>query len=190
MMTELEALNLMLSAAEEAPVQTITQPGHLPLSVAKGILEETSRVVQSLGWSFNTEYEYPFGRTVDGRIPLAPNTLSIDIDDKWTAVSPVQRGLALYDRKAHSYQFPSDLTGTLLVMLPWVELPQPARYYIAVRAARVMQVRMQTSETSHQFTAENEQQALEAIQSYEADTSDANFLTDSHSVASVLLYRE
>lgn len=187
--SELEALNMLLWAADEAPVQSISLAGHLPLSLAKQALDETSRVVQSGGWSFNSEDEYPLTRTVDGRIPLAPNVLSVDVDDKFTQVKPVQRGNVLYDRKGHTYVFPEDLTGTVIFLLPWEELPQQARQYIAVKASRVFQARMQTGEVSYKLSEADEMHALAALQSFEADSADANFLTDSYSVASVLMYR-
>ena len=190
LMTELEALNLMITAADEDPVQTASQPGHLPLSIAKGVLNDVSRVVQSMGWAFNTEYEYPLSRDVDGRIALSPNTLSVDVDESNTDVNAIQRGLSLYDRKNHSYVFPRDLTGTLMVLLTWDELPQSARYYIAMRAARSLQVRLQAGEAVFKYSEQDEQMALLALQSFESDTSDANFLTDSWSCASVLQYRE
>lgn len=188
LMTELEALNLMLTAADEDPVQTATQPGHLPLSIAKGILNETSRVVQAKGWAFNTEDGYPLLRNQDGRIPLAPNTLSVDVDDS-TGVQAIQRGLSLYDRKNHTSIFAQDLTGTVIVLLPWDELPQAVRYYLAICATRKLQIRLQAGDVA-QYTQMDEQMALEGIQSFEADTADANFLTDSYSCASALLYRD
>lgn len=188
--TELEALNIMLTAADEDPVQTASQPGHLPLSLAKGVLSEVARAVQTKGWAFNTEYEFPLSRDIDGYIPLPANTLSFDVDDKFTDVSPVQRGLALYDRKNHTRVFQRDLTGTLIVLLSWDELPQALRQYIAIKAARTFQVRMQAGEFVYRYSAQEEQDALDACASFEADVADANFLTDSWSVASVLQYRE
>lgn len=190
MLSELEALNMMLTAADEAPVQSISQSGHLPLSIAKSILDDTNRTVQSIGWAFNTEYEFPLTKDVDGKIAVASNVLSIDVDDKWTSVDPIQRGAWLYDRKAHSYVFTSDLTGTVTILLPWGDLPQAARQYIAVKAARAFQVRMQAGEGVFKMTEGDEQAALLALQAYEADTADANFLTDSYSVASVLAGRD
>jgi len=190
MLSELEALNMMLTAADEAPVQSISQAGHLPLSIAKAILDDTNRTVQSIGWAFNTEYEFPLTKDVDNKIAVAPNVLSIDVDDKWTSVDPIQRGQWLYDRKAHGYTFTSDLTGTVILLLPWSDLPQAARQYIAVKAARAFQVRMQAGDAVFKMTEGDEQAALLALQSYEADTADANFLTDSYSVASVLAGRD
>lgn len=190
LLTELEALNLILTAADEDPVQTIALAGHLPLSLAKGVLNDTSRVVQSMDFAFNTEYEYPLTRDVAGLIPLPSNLLKVDVDDRWSNVDPIQRGLKLYDRKAHTYVFPTDVTAKVTFLLPWDELPHPARYYIAVRAARTFQVRVQAGEVVFKFSELEEQMALLSLQSMEADASDANFLTDSWSCASVLQYRE
>jgi len=190
LLTELEALNLMLTAADEDPVQTATQPGHLPLSIAKGVLNDNTRAIQSMGWSFNTEEGYPLTKDFSGRIPLSPNTLSVDVDDIYTDINAVQRGLALYDRKNHTPIFTKDLTGTVILLLTWDELPQAVRYYIAVRSARAFQVRMQAGEGVFKYSEQDEQMALVALQSFEADVADANFLTDSFSCAGVLQYRE
>lgn len=190
LLTELEALNMMLTAADEAPVQSITQPGHYPLSIAKAVLDDTSRVVQTVGWAFNTEYEFPLTKDVSGNINIGSNVLSVDVDDKWTQVDPIQRGTRLYDRKAHSYTFTTDLTATIILLLDWTDIPQAARQYIAVRAARAYQARMQAGDMVFKLTEQDEQMALLALQSYEADTADANFLTDSWSVAQVLVGRE
>jgi hypothetical protein len=187
-LTELDALNMMLTAADEAPVQTATQSGHLPLSIAKAVLNDTSRMVQSKGWAFNTEDGFPLSRDTSGQIPLAPNVLSLDVDDVY-GVSPIQRGVRLYDRAKHTYTFDRDLTGTVILCLPWDELPQAARHYIAVRAARTFQTRMQAGESVHALTEEDELHALHAMSSLEADTADANFLTDSQSVSEALIGR-
>lgn len=189
-MTELEALNLMLTAADEDMVQTASVQGHLPLTTAKAVLNDVVRVVLSMGWAFNTEYKFPLSRDVDGKITLAGNMLSVDVDDTFTDMDPIQRGTVLYDRKAHSYVFNKDLTATVILLLSWDELPQPVRYYIAVRASRAYQVRMQSGEAVFKYTEQDEAMALAALSSFEADSSDANFLTDSWTCASVLQYRQ
>lgn len=190
LLTELEALNMMLTAADEAPVQSASQPGHYPLSIAKAVLDDTSRVVQTIGWAFNTEYGFPLTKDVGGRITIGSNVLSVDVDDKWSSVDPVQRGPRLYDRKSHTYVFTADLTGTVILLLSWDDLPQAARHYIAIRASRSYQARMQAGDMVYKLTEADEQAALIALQSYEADTSDANFLTDSWSCAAVLAGRD
>lgn len=188
--SELEAINIMLEACDEAPVTSLVQSGIYPLDRAKGILSETSRVVQSLGWKFNTEYEFPLTRDEAGAVALAPNALRVDVDAKHTNVDPVQRGLRLYDSKAHSYAFTQDLTATVVFLLGWDELPQPARHYINIRAARTMQGRSSVSDSTYRYSADDEQAAFLALNDHEAEVGDHNMLRDSWSVGSVVYGRE
>ena len=180
--SELEAINLMLQAADEAPVSSLVLTGLFPLENAKAILSETSRVVQSMGWKFNTEDEYPLTRAGDGTIAMPPNALKVDVDDTFTDVNPVQRGLRLYDSKAHSFVFTKDLTATITFLLGWDDLPQPARHYISIRAARTMQGRSSVGDSVYRYSADDEQAAMLALSSHEADTGDHNMLRDSWSV--------
>lgn len=185
----LDALNMMLTAADEAPVLTAELGGHLPLAIAIAVLNDVSRVIQSLGWAFNTEHDFPLSRGTDGRIALPTDTLSVD-SNEYSDCAPVARGLIMYDRQNHTEVFTHDLKVTLIRLLSWDSLPQAARHYISVRAARSYQVRMQAGDAVFKMTEADERAALLALESLEADTGDANFLTDSYSVGSVLLYRE
>ncbi|QSI31474.1 hypothetical protein GNX71_18575 [Variovorax sp. RKNM96] len=190
LLSELEALNIMLQAADEAPVQTAQQAGHLPLSIAKGILNDVSRTVQSKGYAFNMEYDFPLFRDVNGRITLSANCLNVDVNDEFTSVAPITRGLQLYDRKNHTDIFSIDLKATVTFLLGWDSLPQAARNYIAIRAARSFAVRMQTGDLTVRATQAEEDSALMALDALEADQADANFLTDSWSCSQVLYGRE
>jgi len=184
--SELEAINIVLQAAEEAPVQALDLSGLYPLDLAKACLSEASRVIQSLGWSFNTEDGYSLPRNGSNEIQVADNIVKVNVDNTFTSVDPVQRGSRLYDRKAHSYSFAMDLKATVVVLLTWDELPEPARRYITVRAARTMQGRTSVSESVYKYSEEDEQTALVALGSHEAETGDHNMLRDSISVAGVL----
>ena len=55
--SELEAVNTILSTIGEAPLNTLS--GSLPVdgTIAKNVLSEVSREVQSQGWHFNTHYK-------------------------------------------------------------------------------------------------------------------------------------
>ena len=55
--TELEAINIMLAAIGEAPINTLV--GTLPVDarIAQSTLSEVNKSVQSEGWSFNTEID-------------------------------------------------------------------------------------------------------------------------------------
>ena len=73
--THLEAVNTMLSTIGEAPVNSLT--GSLPTdaSMAKNILDEVNREVQSGGWKFNTSYKATLSRDTNNKIPVANDVM-------------------------------------------------------------------------------------------------------------------
>ena len=56
-MTELEAVNVLLTTIGEAPVNTLTGKQTTDVAIAQQVLNEVNREVQSRGWHFNTEYD-------------------------------------------------------------------------------------------------------------------------------------
>jgi hypothetical protein len=184
--TELDAVNVMLSTIGEAPVSSLEVSGLTDVAIAKTILGETSRAVQSRGWHFNSETNYELSPTVDGHLLPPANTLRIDPTREFWNYDLTQRGPKLYNRVDHTSVFTSPIKFDLLILLVFDEMPEAARYYIAVRAARIFQRRMLGSEAMEQFTAEEEGRALVVLQEAEGDTGDHNVLSGSHSVAGIL----
>lgn len=172
-MTELEAVNLMLSVIGEAPVNQIEGAATADVIQATSILNEVSRQVQSMGWHFNTEKNYPLVPDIDGHIALAANMVRVDADNE-PEVDVVQRGTRLYNRKKHTFKFERTLKAEVVFLLDFTELPQVARQYIVIRAARIFQDRMVGADSIHAYTAEDEQKALSDLKEAEGDTGDHN----------------
>ena len=185
--SELEAINIILESADEAPVTSLALSGLYPLDKAKGCLSEASRAIQSYGWEFNTEEDFSVALAGDLTATLPTNVLSFDCNDDITSMALVQRGLRLYDKKAHSYILSAAPKGTAKVLLAWDDLPEPARRYILVRAARLMQGRSAVSDSTSRMTEEDELSARGALEQHETSSGDYNMLRDSSSVSSVLL---
>lgn len=183
--SELEAVNTILEAIDEAPVNSLAQTGLYPLEKAKGILNEVSRAVQSKGYTFNTEDDFPLTRDGSNQIAIPGNVLTFDAEAR-TDMDLVQRGLRLYDRKAHSYTLQDNVKGTAVVLLGWDELPQQARHFITVRAARTAQGRSSVSESTYRYTEQDVMDAEALLNEAESAVGDHNMLRDSFSVASVL----
>ena len=171
LLTELEAVNVMLLVIGEAPVNTLTGAATVDVIQAKAILSQVSREVQAVGWHFNIEKEYPLVPNVTGEITLATNMVRVDAD-QYSELDVVQRGLRLYNRKDHTFQFSQTVKAEVIFLLPFDELPQTARQFIVIRAARIFQDRMVGSETLHGFTAVDEQKALTDLKEAEGDTGD------------------
>lgn len=183
-MTELEAVNMCLAAIGESPVNALSNTGLADVASARTKLTEFSRTVQTSGWAFNTERNYPLSRAPDGTITAPVNTLSVSTVSNVTDTQISQRGQKIYDKKNHTYIFSKDLTVNIILYLDWDELPQTARQYIAVCAARSFQGINLSSDTLDKLSESDELKALVALKDAEGDNGDFNMFSDSYSVAS------
>ena len=185
--TELEAVNVMLSNIGESPVNTLDDSDVVDAGIAKTILKSISREVQTRGYWFNTDIERTFNPTADNRIQLPVNTLRVDAagTDR-TDKDFVQRGRFLWDRVNHTYTITEDVLLNIVVGLDFADLPESARRYITVRAARIFQERLLGAQSISAFNAQDEGRALAHLASEDLEAADYNMLTDSYSTQSIL----
>lgn len=176
--TELEAVNEMLRVLGESPVSTLA--GDLPVDADNALraLRAVSREVQARGWHFNTEADYPLPLDASGFIQLPGNTLRVDSVNCDQFVDVVQRGTRLYDRREHTYVFEKALKAELVLALNFDELPETARSYITIRAARRFQAGALGSITLNAFAQADEDEARAHLIQAETETADYNILTD------------
>lgn len=179
---ELSAVNIMLGTIGESPINSLASiSGVIDAVTARQVLNEVAVAVQTEGWAFNTEDNWTFLPDSTGTITVPSNLLQVDAIDPSRKVA--LRGTRLYDLKAHSYTFTEGVTLNCVLMFEFDDLPQAARYYIAIRAARLFQTRVVGSDTLKAFTSEDEARARVALKKYDADTGGYNMLTGSYSVA-------
>jgi len=167
-LSELEAVNIMLSTISVAPVSTLAVSGDLNVSVAKEILYGTAREVQTYGYYFNTDAKYPLSRDVEGEIKLPKNTLFVSVDRDFWKYDATLRGYRLYNRSEQTYKFDKNLTGSVTFFLEWNELPQPAKQYMAIKAARKYQLRMLPDEYTSKYSQQEELEAKAQLEDYDA----------------------
>lgn len=184
--TELDALNTMLSVIGESPVNTVEDTGLVDAVLARSILRNTSREVQSRGWHFNTEKGYPLTPDFEGSLVIPFAVLRVDSVGAGQDVDVVVRGARLYDRRNHTYSFNKELKADMVILLPFEELPEPARHYITVRAARIFQQRIVGSEVLSGFNERDELQARMVLLDADLENGDYNILSDHYDVARVL----
>ena len=186
-MTRLEAVNTMLSAIGEAPVNTVTDSGLVEVATALQVLGEVNREVQINGWHFNTETdfvllpEFPSG---DIRVPT--DTLFIEPCGCDESRKLVLRGGRLYDADRKTFTFPTQVSVKLIRQLPFEDCPEPAKAYITIRAARVFQDRFQGSQEINGFQVADENRAWAQFQNYECRAADLR-MTGSWAVNRVLI---
>lgn len=182
--TELAAVNAMLRSIGEAPIASLTGIGVIDAEIALTNLRSVSREVQVKGWDFNTEEALELIVNGSGNIPVPSNTLSVDPTDETKKL--VLRGSRLYDRVNHTYTFTAPVEVDLILMLPFEELPEAARQYIYVRAARQFQDSTVGDSALHRYHEADEMRALATFMQVAGETEDLNILTDSWSVARIL----
>ena len=180
-MTELESVNVLLTTIGEAPINTLSGNQVTDVSVARQVLLEVSREVQSQGWHFNTEYNVKLPPDQFKNINIPADAAQIDSEDYNLTI----RNGKLYDMNERTFSFNQSVEVTIVSYLDFEELPDAARKYIATRAARIFADRMTNSETLHRMISRDEQQALIDLKSFEGETASHNMM-DSYSVARVL----
>lgn len=186
--TKLEAVNTMLSYIGEAPVNSIADTSALPISASTAIvvLDEASREVQSDPWHFNTETEYTL-TPVDSVITLPNNTLHVDVIDATQDV--IQRGLRLYNRKDRTYTFTKDVKVHIQFLLDWDDLHEPARRYIMLRAARLLQARIVGSKELEAVIIRDEAHAKARLEENDYQASDRTIFDNIDTAARVGINR-
>ena len=184
--TELEAVNTMLRTIGESPINKLT--GALPVDalMAQETLKEVNKDVQSEGWHFNTEIDLTLTRGDTNEIALASNVLRVDpsLQDH-PSVDAVQVGLKLYDRKKHTYIFDEDLTCTVLYYRPFNDIPEPARRYVMIKAARVFADRTIGDDGLRSYTQQDEIRARAILMETDYSNADHNILRGDPATANV-----
>ena len=184
--TELECINIMLFAIGEAPVNSLT--GTLPIDVrlAQQTLTEVNKKVQMEGWSFNTEIDVTLTRDGSNQIALSTNTLKVDPNIyQHPTIDAIQRGLKLYDRLNNKYEFDEDLICTVVYFRAFDEIPEPARYYMTIKAARVFVDRLVGDQGLRSYTEEDEVRARAILMETDLANGDHNLLRGDPSLTNV-----
>jgi hypothetical protein len=186
--TKLEAVNTMIAVIGEAPVNTLGGTA-VPITVvqAENVLDETSRAIQSEGWHFNTEHEYPFTPdATNSKITLPSNVLTIDLDPQiYTDVDPVQRGNTLYDRKNHTDVWTKEVKASVTFQLDFTEIPEQFRNYITIKSARIFSNRFLGSREIEGFALRDEVEAKARAIDSDSENADRTIF-DNYSVMRVL----
>jgi len=185
---EVDAVNTILSTVGEPPISSLDDALQADAATAKNTLTEITREVQMQGWHFNTVREVvltPDGADGD-RIKVGDNVVRVDLETQHTgSYDIVQRGSYLYDRKGQTDVFGGSLKATVMYVLDWDQLPEPARRYITIRASRIFQDRFVGSGDHHSFNTMDEFRALSMLKEFESNTGDHSIF-DNYDVSRVL----
>ena len=193
-MTEIEAINRMLSAIGQAPVTTVDQTNP-DVAICSRTLTQVSQEVQSEGWTFNTYYNKQVSPDTDEHIIIRPtNILSgtgvrdhiIQMDlsyntfysrDKESIAKQNGSNIYLYDKTNNTYKWGTEPVevDTVEYVANLASLPPAAQNYIISKAST--RVSMRTVGDSQQFSIlrQEEEYARTQLQQYEMSQGDYTF---------------
>jgi len=185
--TELESINIMLAAIGEAPVNSLAGTVPVDVRLAQSTLTEVNKEVQSEGWSFNTEIDVTLPRNnASKQIALSTDVLRIDPNiHQHPTIDAIQRGLKLYDRLNNRFEFDEDLICTVVYFRTFDELPEPARRYITIKAARIFVDRLVSDDGLRTYTQQDEVRARSILMETDLANGDHNVLRGDPSLTSV-----
>lgn len=177
--TSLDAVNTMLAAIGEAPINSLSKAVTSDAAFAVRLLDEVNTEVQATGWSFNTEKEFTLQKDNSGNIPLPSDMLRVTIDrQRYTNVYPVVRGKRLYDQKNQTFTFTDSLVASRLIRkITFEDLPPVARRYVTIRSARVFVDRVGGGQEVHAYTEEQERDSRKTLMKDEGEVRNLNILS-------------
>ncbi len=172
---ELAAVNDMLAAIGESPVNTLEGDTNADVANARRILNRVNTEVQAKGWTFNIEEGVELTPDVFSQfINYMPDYLSVRSPSGTSAY--VNRGGYVYDRLERTDQFPGPIEVNLIRLRPFNEMPEQFRSYIIARAARRFNIRFFGAAEIEASLQMEESEAWQAVQEYELDFGNYNMI--------------
>ena len=184
--TKLEAVNTMLSAIGEAPINNLNS-GLVDAELAETILDSISREVQSQGWNFNRDLNKSYAANTAGEIVLGNAIVRADLSmtsDQYD-MDLVQRGTKMYDRKNHTFNIGKSVKLDVVSVLDFADMPEVAKRYVTIRSTRIFQDRVVGDQTLHAYQERDEMQAKVDLLEFEGETQDHSIF-DNYGVYRIL----
>ena len=139
-MSELEAVNLLLSAIGEAAVSSLETATTVEVTQAKNLLSNVNRAAQQKGWHFNTEWDVVLTRDSDDRMPLSESILSLYQPGQLMTIRGMSGSMYAYDLDNNTFTWTKNLNNAVTItLLDFIDSPNTFRQYVTTRAARIFQ---------------------------------------------------
>ena len=136
MASTLDVVNECLASLGEAPLNTLTEPHAFKATALRQLGYSNSRV-QAPGWWFNTEELTLSPAPTTGHMQLPGDVLKWSSGVRASTLSRsqpkpwlVQRGSRLYDTRNRTYVMTEDVTGEIVRLIPFEDLPVVVSDYV------------------------------------------------------------
>lgn len=176
--TELSAVNSILGAIGQSPVNTLDF-SNPEISFIYALLKEVNRDIQEEGWVFNTEHHYKLSPNASNEIQIPSNMMRLDFHDgqRNRLKNVIQRGGRLYDKTNHTYKFTEDDVYLDVVWLfEFADLPSCFRRYVTQRASTRAAAQLVSSAELVQLLSQQEAFARAACVEYECNQGDYSMM--------------
>ena len=187
--TLLDAVNVLLTNIGEQPVDSLDNEQIQDARVAEQTLLEFHKDGQTRGWSWNKEDAYPFAPdAVSGEVLVPANVITWAVNPYRLNGRYILRGNRVYDKLNRTYLIDGTIEADVIWLLSWDESPEAYNRWTTIRAARVFASRMLGDTNLVQYTAVDEQAALNELQQVEFAQAQPNSLTGGPGMAPIPTY--
>ena len=171
----LGAVNEMLSAIGEPPVNTLEGEANLDVSNALRILMTVNREIQSKGWTFNIEKNLTlFPDAFSGMIPFDLDILNMR--SSATSTPYVNIGGYVFDRLTRQDRFEGPISVDVIRQRTLEEMPECFRRWIVVRASKRFAGRFLADPSTIDMLNAEENEARVECNTFELDYGNYNVL--------------
>tara|TARA_Y100000813_G_scaffold189719_1_gene165221 strand:+ start:417 stop:1046 length:630 start_codon:yes stop_codon:yes gene_type:complete len=182
--TELSAVNSILGSIGQAPITTLQASGGIDplanpeISFVKNLLDEVSKDVQTIGWTFNSEYKVKKSPDAQGNYVVPSNAILYDISngqiDRSTNV--VKRDGKLFDTINQTDVFSGEYYFDIVTLYPFQDVPPAIQRYIIARASMRAATQLVSNADLVKLLQVEEEQARANAMEFETQQGDHNFM--------------
>ena len=179
--TLLDAVNVCLENIGEQPVDSLANEQIQDARIAERTILEVHKEGQTKGWSWNSEFSYPFLRNAKtGEIETPANVVQFSVNRYQYNGRYQLRGTRVYDLLNRTYIFDESVKGIqadVIFLLAWDEVPEAYNRWVTIRAARIFSDRTLGSEALFKYTAKDEGDAQAELERVEMQQEAPNMLS-------------
>lgn len=168
--TELSAVNQILGAVGQAPINTLDETNP-ETAIVYEVLVSVNREIQAEGWAFNRELEYPFAPDTNQEILLPGNLLQIVLSDlpENRGVDVVPRDGKLYNKTDHTFTWDRTVKCNVTWLFDFKDTPQPFKDYVIARSSVIASTRIISDREQFALLKDREQSARAMVLQYECE---------------------
>lgn len=182
-LTELDAVNMMLMSIGQSPVNALDSTGIKDVATAQLWLHNTSREIQSKGWTFNQDFAFPLTPDGNDRIVIPPNALAVDPtnpnQDYVQRYDDTATAMALYDLVKQSPTMLDTVNVDITWFFDYEKTPATFRNYCGLLAGQRFQAGSISSELLFKFEQVDIDRAQVAFERDNTRVGDRNILAGS-----------